>query len=331
MKLKRDESLDFLRGFGILLMVIGHIGFTTADIYIYAFHMPLFYMISGYLVKPDVRKKFSAHVVSRAKRLLIPYFLFGFAQYIIYLGIHAFNTPDAKELLVNLLLFPTKGLAIAEALWFLFSLFLIEIVFELLLRIKNEGLRFVVVAVVVVAGFFVNEMQYDLVFALETAMVGILFYYAGYLIRRYKLFDCIQKGKTKFVFGGVAMILFMPITWLCYKNGQIAMYYGVYQNEFIFILAALFMTVFWWCVAKQVVKINKLSWFNGYFVFLGKNSMLFLLLNQFFIFFYRKVLLVVIEDNKWLVHAAELLLVLLSLHVFALITNRLKVSKIWRG
>ena len=75
MKLKRDESLDFLRGFGILLMVIGHIGFTTADIYIYAFHMPLFYMISGYLVKPDVRKKLSAHVISRAKRLLIPYFL----------------------------------------------------------------------------------------------------------------------------------------------------------------------------------------------------------------------------------------------------------------
>lgn len=331
MKLKRDESLDFLRGFGILLMVIGHIGFTKADIYIYAFHMPLFYMISGYLVKPDVRKKFSAHVVSRAKRLLIPYFLFGFAQYIIYLGIHAFNTPDAQELLVNLLLFPTKGLAIAGALWFLTSLFLIEIVFELLLRIKNEGLRFIVVAVVVVAGFFVNEMQYDLVFALETAMVGILFYYAGYLIRRYKLFDCIQKRKTKFVFAGGAMLLFIPLTWLCYKNGQIGMFFGMYQNEFVFVVVALFMTVFWWCVAKQVVKINKLSWFNGYFVFLGKNSMIFLLLNQFFIFFYRKVLLMVIEDNKWLVHAAELLLVLLSLHVFALITNRLKVSKIWRG
>jgi len=46
----RQEWLDVLKGFGILFVVLGH---ALADgglkTYIYAFHMPLFFFVSGYL------------------------------------------------------------------------------------------------------------------------------------------------------------------------------------------------------------------------------------------------------------------------------------------
>ena len=48
--MQRDKSIDLLKGIGIFLVVIGHSG--CPDIFhrvIYGFHMPLFFMASGYL------------------------------------------------------------------------------------------------------------------------------------------------------------------------------------------------------------------------------------------------------------------------------------------
>ena len=46
---KRVEFIDIFRAWGILLMVMGHIGFGSCfDHYIHAFHMPMFYFVSGY-------------------------------------------------------------------------------------------------------------------------------------------------------------------------------------------------------------------------------------------------------------------------------------------
>lgn len=49
---KRIEYVDIYRGIGIILMIMGHIGFGGKfDIWIHAFHMPMFFFISGFLHK----------------------------------------------------------------------------------------------------------------------------------------------------------------------------------------------------------------------------------------------------------------------------------------
>ena len=46
---KRDRTIDILKGIGIILMVIGHAGCPhLLHEYIYTFHMPLFFIASGY-------------------------------------------------------------------------------------------------------------------------------------------------------------------------------------------------------------------------------------------------------------------------------------------
>ena len=92
---KRIEWIDSARGIAILLVVIGHVlgGYTgnyglpqyqriinlLVDI-IYSFHMPLFFMISGYvfgLKKYNWSKSnYVVFVKYKAKTLLVPYFLF---------------------------------------------------------------------------------------------------------------------------------------------------------------------------------------------------------------------------------------------------------------
>ena len=44
----RDNSIDFMKGIAIICMVLGHCAF-PGTAFIYLFHMPVFFMISGYL------------------------------------------------------------------------------------------------------------------------------------------------------------------------------------------------------------------------------------------------------------------------------------------
>lgn len=72
---KRIDYIDILKAIGIILMVMGHISFGTHFyIFIHAFHMPLFFFISGYLYK---RKDFKSFFVGKLKSLLLPYYIFG--------------------------------------------------------------------------------------------------------------------------------------------------------------------------------------------------------------------------------------------------------------
>lgn len=73
----RMDYIDLYRAFGIILMVMGHIGFGGKfDKFIHAFHMPMFFFISGFFYKEkniDIKK----YTVDKAKKLLTPYFVFG--------------------------------------------------------------------------------------------------------------------------------------------------------------------------------------------------------------------------------------------------------------
>lgn len=68
----RIDTFDILKGIGILLMIIGH---STGKMvwlrdFIFSFHMPLFFMISGYFFRPV---PFGQQIVKNFKRLMIPY------------------------------------------------------------------------------------------------------------------------------------------------------------------------------------------------------------------------------------------------------------------
>ena len=64
---KRIEYIDTVKGFAIILMVFGHMKFHNFNWFIYAFHMPLFFILSGYFFNPD------KSVCNRVRKLLVPY------------------------------------------------------------------------------------------------------------------------------------------------------------------------------------------------------------------------------------------------------------------
>ena len=68
---KRIESVDLTRGLCIILMIMAHIGFGSFfDHYVHAFHMPIFFLVSGYFYKDKPLKQF---FWTKTKTLLLPY------------------------------------------------------------------------------------------------------------------------------------------------------------------------------------------------------------------------------------------------------------------
>ena len=87
---ERFRAVDLAKGIGIILVVLGHsLKQTEADAkwirvlvcLIYSFHMPLFFMLSGFLARKILRmgtyRERLLYIRDRAVRLLIPYFVIG--------------------------------------------------------------------------------------------------------------------------------------------------------------------------------------------------------------------------------------------------------------
>ena len=145
-KKNRYTEVDIARGIGIFFVVLGHaikqtgVSATWIRILtyiIYSFHMPLFFCLSGFVsakilqMNRQERKRFT---LSRARRLLVPYFAVGLIYIPVKLAlsgsaIKPFTVKDIWKLLI--------GQNPDVSLWFLYILFLIELISALLVNTYN--------------------------------------------------------------------------------------------------------------------------------------------------------------------------------------------------
>ena len=70
---KSIEWATALKAFGIIAVILGHIASPLGG-FIFSWHMPLFFIISGLFIKTDANIK--DLIIKDWKRLMIPYFVF---------------------------------------------------------------------------------------------------------------------------------------------------------------------------------------------------------------------------------------------------------------
>ncbi len=68
---KRIEWADIIKGFAILFVVIGHSN-SSVNRYIYIFHVPAFFFLSGFLTIID-KKSVKLFLWDKLKALIIPF------------------------------------------------------------------------------------------------------------------------------------------------------------------------------------------------------------------------------------------------------------------
>ena len=84
---QRIGNIDTAKGILIILVVIGHVlnfnapATSAIKTWIYSFHMPAFFIISGLLINPEKweRQSFLTFIKHKAYSLLIPYIFIPFS------------------------------------------------------------------------------------------------------------------------------------------------------------------------------------------------------------------------------------------------------------
>lgn len=82
----RETWVDCVRGIGVFFVVLGHL-YQNEPIgrFIYGWHMPLFFILSGYLIKDKDNVITYKKIISLTRRYIIPYFTYCFINLIIQL------------------------------------------------------------------------------------------------------------------------------------------------------------------------------------------------------------------------------------------------------
>lgn len=283
----RVQWLDLCKFFGILYMVWGHAGVSKElDIYLHAFHMPIFFFISGFLFHPQ-RYSFPQFLWSRVKSLLIPYAVFGFGLSmlwnLVYLWLDPAQMVPVSQVLYSMATFNADLSPFAVVQWFLTCLFFVEIAFYLLVRLARSHpipILLVVVACSVVGHFYNQWIPFRLVLALDCALVGVVFFGMGYG------FSKVSHTKAgQWVLSAPWWLL--PLCFgaglgLSLWNGYVNMRTMTYQNYFLFYAAAICSIFFYLLLSIRLSGLPRFSqcWFYKGLLYLGRNTLILLLLNQ---------------------------------------------------
>jgi len=200
----RDNSLDILKGIGIILMVMAHSNMGQLfAMFVAGFHMQLFFLVAGYLFKPG-KYSFGEYSGKRAKRLLLPYLTFAVITLIIC-GIiclvqqeNVFGFPFCLRGIIysNRLIFPISG-----ALWFLQCMFIVCIGIWLYDRL-NRTLQLVTLAIVVTLAYLQARFKIWLPFSADSALSAFVFCALGYHFKEVVQWSKGEKRGMRFDRGG---------------------------------------------------------------------------------------------------------------------------------
>ena len=133
----RIEVIDSLKGYAIVLVLLGHVivlsnpsDFSQSWLFafIYAFHMPLFFFLSGYVVNQKPVDPFIAFFYKKSKGLLLPYFIW------LIISIMVVNSFNLDNEIWNYLI---KHLVFFDNIWFLPVLFISFLILYLFIIIEN--------------------------------------------------------------------------------------------------------------------------------------------------------------------------------------------------
>ena len=191
----RNITFDIMKGIGILLVIVGHLDLIPMDPQrriIFSFHMPLFFILSGYFFK---FKSLRQLIDNDYKRLVIPYiytacvFLIvgvlrsyihkdpSFFLIEIIKTIYCSGSPHHSMLLPNI---PSIG-----AIWFLMALFWCRLIYTIISS-RYFNYRYFVGGGISIVATLIDYYIINLPFAILPGISAIMFYSIGDFLKSTK-------------------------------------------------------------------------------------------------------------------------------------------------
>lgn len=264
----RNNYVDFLKGVGIFLVILGHHKNIITN-WIYSFHMPLFFMLSGIFHKNE--ETYLKFLKKKSKSLLIPYFVLSGILFIFWLiigrkyGESVINNTPIKESFMGIFLgVEIKGISSMEwgiPMWFLLCLFLISNIFYFLCKLEIKKVIYIEIIIFFVSIISKKYIKIVLPWNIQRAFIDILFYSIGYYFKNFIKDKTNKKLPT--------IIIFIFINLILFYNKKYFVLLKNYNIDLVYLIAGCFGSF-------AVIQIFKYIKENKAIEYIGKNTVILL-------------------------------------------------------
>lgn len=188
---QRINWIDWSKVFAIYLVVLGHLVQRTGiELYIfyfiYLFHMPFFFFISGYLFK--VREEsFKQFFINSFKSLVVPYLLLNLIGNIFLIPTWILSKQWPIEQVIYF--FTADGRGDIGPTWFLICLFWVRLLAYFIIQVKSIVYRIILVLACALIAYI---LPYFLSWRLDVALMAIPFFIVGFMLKKRINFSLLQ-------------------------------------------------------------------------------------------------------------------------------------------
>lgn len=311
--MQRIKWIDVAKGWGIILLIYGHISNDIFAKWLYTFHIPLFFFLSGYVFNPN--KTFNVLIKSKAKSLLLPYISLGIPLLLINLR-YGYKLPFLlQKFIIQERMFP---------LWFITALFLqIFICYFIINKLKRIW-HFPTIILLSLAGIIFWRLGGNaLPWNLDISLVSLPFFYGGLYLRNYPLFQQLFDNKkflplftvflTANILGGLIIYKLLDLDIDLFANN-----FGFEPLSYFTAFMGIFATILFF---------NKYN--SNILSYIGKNTLVYFAWQQDIAIILAKKVMTIFSINynhQCIVNVFVLSLSLLILTVINLIISKTKLK-----
>lgn len=272
MENKRMMWLDALRGFGMICITLGHLGcFELLERYLYSFHVPLFFFISGYLYHRGTAT-LPTYIKKKTMSILVPFLAWTFLSTMVNVLL-GYNT---ELLLLKALTY--KGLLTWNSpLWFLLVLYMVDILFVLLDKISEKPyFKLIIMAVSLVAFLLIGDIRLTL--KLNLIPLAMIYYCMGNVMRS----SVENRGFFLKKWQKIPLSLLLLVTGFvlgAVLNVRVKYTHAIWGNYFYLFIGAICSILFYYILFRNVDCLGN----SKVLRFLGQNSLI-IMCSQYWVF-----------------------------------------------
>ena len=282
---ERIGYIDFFRGIGIILMIMGHIGFGTAfTVFIHAFHMPMFFILSGFFYKKNATVPTIKYINHKFQKILIPYLFVGFIFFLLqYIAPSGFSEFRGLSHLTSLLFVNNNGgLYCCGAIWFLTAFFFTNVLYFIIDKYLNKRwLRYSTIVLIACGGGILTKyLGVNLPFSLNSAFVGVGLMEIGKALQSERFSKILNLRFLQCLLLCTISVILIGANYY-FAGESVNMRTGSYGFLPLFWINATLATIAGMNLSRLVFeKENRFSTIRNTIKIIGKDSIVFLCFNQ---------------------------------------------------
>lgn len=223
--MNRCLEIDIAKSIGIYFVVLCHMKLVNTDFwhFVYSFHMPLFFFISGLLYKDRTLKE---TITINVQRLLIPYATFYCISYIWWIYFVFIRNPSGYYppisfyacvikpflgLITGVLHNTNYSYSTNVALWFILSLLELKILLSVFNKIEKKWLQIFFLGITSYIGYCFQRNNILLFYSFNFTLLNLPYFFAGFYFKT-TFYTIINNDTSKYLYILMCLIT-MTITW----------------------------------------------------------------------------------------------------------------------